>query len=474
MSNRLSRRDLLRLGAGFAGAAALAACAPAGTAGDSAAGESSAGSEAAGERTQIRFASFDWFANVPGVQWAEYHENEAFPRYYEEHPDVEILWEPHGDGWSTKVLTNMAAGTAPDVMSTWPPIINTWAEKQQLLDLQPLVDQDIPDADDIFLAAGWDQCWDQITQIRMAMVTNIDVTSVYYSKPAFDELGVAYPKQDWTVEDCAQTACDLTKRDDDGEITRWGGQLRPSYVLGYFYYVEAWGGMVRDDDTLMNCMLGEEEALQAFEWIRHNMWDLNCLAQTNQVNASGIPNTWTGVLPADIVAFAERSADQFFDLADQMEEGSWDINHIPTGPVDRVCMGAPDQWCVYKGVADRGNHDDVWNWVKWIGAGEWYQDNVARRSGRLPGLASAADKWPTFLREIESRLEPVQLEVIVDQLKTGEARGPQLFRFQSVAEELLIPAMEAIYVEGANPVSILEDISQQVTEAQKATLERMG
>ena len=296
MSNRLTRRDMLRLGAGLAGTLprwphVRRPAQPR----DSAAGESAAGSEAAGERTQIRFASFDWFANVPGVQWAEYHQNEAFPRYYEEHPDVEILWEPHGDGWSTKVLTNMAAGTAPDVMSTWPPIINTWAEKQQLLDLQPLVDQDIPDADDIFLAAGWDQCWDQITQIRMAMVTNIDVTSVYYSKPAFDELGVAYPKQDWTVEDCAQTACELTKRDDDGEITRWGGQLRPSYVLGYFYYVEAWGGMVRDDDTLMNCMLGEEEALQAFEWIRHNMWDLNCLAQRNQVNASGIPNTWTGV-----------------------------------------------------------------------------------------------------------------------------------------------------------------------------------
>ena len=78
------------------------------------------------------------------------------------------------------------------------------------------------------------------------------------------------------------------------------------------------------------------------------------------------------------------------------------------------------------------------------------------------------------MREIDGRLGPVQLEVIVDQLKSGEARGPQLFRFQSVAEELLVPAMEAIYVEGAEPVSILEDISQQVTEAQKATLERMG
>ena len=95
------------------------------------------------------------------------------------------------------------------------------------------------------------------------MVTNIDVTSVYYSKPAFDELGVAYPKQDWTVEDCAQTACELTNAMTTARLRAGGGQLRPSYVLGYFYYVEAWGGMVRDDDTLMNCMLGEEEALQA-------------------------------------------------------------------------------------------------------------------------------------------------------------------------------------------------------------------
>ena len=222
-------------------------------------------------------------------------------------------------------------------------------------------------------------------------------------------------------------------------------------------------------------MLGEEEALAAFEWIRHNMWDLNCLAQRNQVNASGIPNTWTGVLPADIVAFAERSADQFFDLADQMEEGSWDINHIPTGPVDRVCMGAPDQWCVYKGVADRGNHDDVWNWVKWIGAGEWYQDK-RRPPLRPPARPRPAPptSGPASCARSTAASNPCSWRSSSTSSRPAKPAARSSSASQSVAEELLIPAMEAIYVEGSEPVSILVDISQQVTEAQHATLERMG
>ena len=263
-------------------------------------------------------------------------------------------------------------------------------------------------------------------------------------------------------------------KDGNGNITRWGGQLRPDFALGYFYYVEAFGGQVRDPDTQMNCLLGEEKALQALEWIRTNMWDVNCFAQNNQVSATGIPNTWTGVLPANIVAFAERSADQFFALADALEEGSWNISHVPHGPADQASMGAPDIFSVYKGVTERGNQDEVWQFMKWIGAGEWYQDNVATKAGRIPGLVSSADKWPTILRTLEARLQNIELEVVLDQLKTGEARAPQLFRYQSAADELINPAMEAIFVEGKAPVSSLQEAAALVTEAQKAALQRAG
>jgi ABC-type glycerol-3-phosphate transport system substrate-binding protein len=456
-----------------AGATALVACAPAAAPSQPAAQDATGGEQPAAAPQQVRYASFDWFAYVPGQTWNEFNVNEAFPRYKEEHGDVELLWEPHGDGWETKTLTNMAAGTAPDIMSVWPPIINTWAEKQQLLDLQPLVDADIPNADEIFLKSGWEQCWDPINQTRMGTVTDIDVTSVYYSKSAFEEAGVALPTVDWTTDQYTEAATRLTQRNGD-QITRWGAQLRPDYALGYFYYVEAFGGKVRDPNDYMTCLLGEAPALEALEWIRQGMWDINCFAQTNQVNATGIPNTWTGVLPAGIVAFAERSADQFFSLADALPEGSWNIGHVAKGPVDQASMGAPDIWCVYKGVAERGNQDAVWDFLKWMSVSDYYQDSVARVAGRIPGLISAANKWPDTLRSLDARLGPVELEVVIDQLTSGEARAPQLFRYQSIADELINPAMDSIFLEGKAPVDIMVEVAQQVTDAQKAELARAG
>ncbi len=476
MSKKIvSRRDFVKATALGGSAIILAACAapPSPEAAKPEADKQNTPVPApATEPAQVRYASFDWFANVPGQKWDVYNQTEAIPRYKEEHPDVEILWEPHGDGWDQKVLTQMAAGTAPDVMSVWPPIINTWAEKEQLLDLQPFVDVDIPNADDIFVKAGWDQCWDPISQKRIALVTNIDVTSVYYNELAFAEAGVPMPTPTWSTDDYVDAATKLTQKDSSGATTRWGGQLRPDYVLGYFYYVEAFGGAVRDVETLMNCRLGEEPALQALEWIRKGMWDLNCFAQTSQVNASGIPNTWNGVLPANILAFAERSADQFFALADSLPKDSWDIAHVAKGPKDQASMCGPDQFCMYKGVVERGNQDAAWQFLKWIGSSEYYQDNISTKSGRIPGLKSAATKWPAALRALDGRLDNVALEVVIDQVNIGEARAPQLFRFQSVAEEILIPAMDKIFIEGKSEVSIMVEAAKQVTEAQKAAFAR--
>lgn len=474
----LSRREFLRISALAAGATALVACAPASAPAQPAANNSTSSSNAAAapgkSPKEVRYASFDWFAYVPGVKWDEYNQKEAFPKYKEANPDVDLKWEPHGNGWETKVLTNMAAGTAPDVMASWPPITNTWAEKKQLLNIQPLVDVDIPGAKEKFLKTAWEQAWDPVTQIRMGLVTDIDVTSVYYSKQAFQEAGVPLPTKDWTTDDYTNAAIKLTKKDSSGNVTRWGGQLRPDFALGYFYYVEAFGGKVRDDETMMECKLGEEPALQALEWIRKGMWDLNCFGQNNQISATGIPNTWTGVLPAGILAFAERSADQFFALSDGLPEGAWNIAHIPKGPKDRAGMGSPDLWSLYKGVTERGNQDAAWQFLKWMGTSDYYQDNIATKAGRIPGLISAADKWPKTLRTIDGKLGPVELEVILDQLKTGEARAPELFRFQSVADELINPAMQAIYIEGKAKVDTMKEVAAKVTDAQKEALKRAG
>ena len=103
----LSRREFLRLGAMAAGSALLAGCggsSPASPAeapqeGAAAQEEAPAAEAPAKENAQIRFASFDWFAMVPGIKWDQYNQEQAFATFKEEQPNVEILWEPHGDGW---------------------------------------------------------------------------------------------------------------------------------------------------------------------------------------------------------------------------------------------------------------------------------------------------------------------------------------------------------------------------------------
>ena len=497
---RLSRRDFLRWSAVAAGTTALAACGPTtppatekpleatpvpptekveATAAPTEAAEPTVAptekveATAPAQEAQIRFAMWDWYAYAPGIRWDEWNQNEAFPVFQADNPGITLTWEPLGDGWESKVLTQMAAGTAPDIMSVWSPILETWAEKGQLLNLQPLIDLDIPNADQLYIKAAWDQMWEPFTGTRMGMLADLDITSVYYSKPAFEEAGVPLPTVDWTVDDYTAAAQKLTKKDDSGNITRWGGELRPDFWLGYFYYVEAFGGQVRDEETRMTCLLDQPDAQAGLEWIRKGMWELNCLAQSNQMNATGVPNLWTGALPAGIVAFAERSADQFFALSDSMAEGSWDIAHIPQGPKGRACMGVPDEWVVYKGVVERGNQEAVWKVMKWL-AGDWYQEKIASAAGRIPGLLSAVGKWADTLRNLDARLKAVRLEVLQEQIQMGYARRGPIFRFQQAAQELVNPALEAIYVEGKEQVSIFKDIAPKVTKAQQEALARAG
>ena len=136
-SKQRTRRDFLKGTAVAVGAAVLTACAPS----SQPAGETAGSGEdmPATEEISIRFAMWDWYANTPGVRWDEWNQTEAFPIFEEENPGTKLEWEPLGSGWPDKILTQMAAGTAPDIISTWSPHIDTWAEKHQLLDLQPLL-----------------------------------------------------------------------------------------------------------------------------------------------------------------------------------------------------------------------------------------------------------------------------------------------------------------------------------------------
>jgi ABC-type glycerol-3-phosphate transport system substrate-binding protein len=134
-------------------------------------------------------------------------------------------------------------------------------------------------------------------------------------------------------------------------------------------------------------------------------------------------------------------------------------------------MAVPDDWVIYKGVVERGTKDAAWTFMKFL-VGDWYQSKVVTVAGRVPGLLSQVTGWADALRGLDSRLEQVNLNVLAEQIEMGYAKRGPTFRFQQVAEELINPAMEAVYVEGKEPVSIFKEIAPQVTQAQKDALAR--
>ncbi|MHB0878662.1 MAG: type 2 periplasmic-binding domain-containing protein, partial [Anaerolineae bacterium] len=210
-------------------------------------------------------------------------------------------------------------------------------------------------------------------------------------------------------------------------------------------------------------------SMDAIEWMRKGMYEDNCFAQPNQMSATGLPSTWTGAVPAGVLAFAERSADQFFSMADAVKDFEWDIAHVPKGPKGRACMGLPDQWCVYKGVIDRGKEEQVWSLMKWL-AGDWYQEKIASVAGRIPGLKSVVENWASTLRKIDPRLEKARLETLTEQMEMGYPIGTQMFRFQALADETIAPAMQQIFVEGKADATLMKEIAPQVTAAQQKAL----
>ena len=88
---------------------------------------------ASGETVELVYQ--DW-----ATTWFPPMVDEMMPIFYEDNPNIEVTYVPQSDDVDVKLLAQMVAGEAPDLMfgcCTWFPII---AQKGQLLDLRPYVE----------------------------------------------------------------------------------------------------------------------------------------------------------------------------------------------------------------------------------------------------------------------------------------------------------------------------------------------
>jgi len=254
----VSRRDFLKLGGTTAAALALAACSTPAT--PTAAPQAAATPQpqaAAKETVELRLTFWGDLADMP--TWKA-----GIDKWTQTTPTTKIKWEntPWGDYW-TKLQTEMAGGTSPDVVG----MVSMYSQQYIRQGSLFAMDDSISASPDINMADFWPNIMKAYEWKGKTYCLPYDLSTMcmMYNKKLFDEAGVAYPTE-WTWDEFLAAAQKLTKdTTGNGKIDQFG------FILPAFdWTIDVPLGMnkarfISEDGT--KCMLDTPEAIETIQWL---------------------------------------------------------------------------------------------------------------------------------------------------------------------------------------------------------------
>lgn len=192
---------------------------------------------------------------------------EIIARFEEANPDILVQLEAvSGRDYYTRLLTQIAAGDAPDIMQIGDDAVPMFVGKGSFLALDGFIDGSYSLDTDIYLPGVLEP--GQWEGQQWLLPKDFSPLAVYYNKKVFDEYGVAYPEPGWTWDDMLETAKALTKdTDGDGKTDVWGIQLTANWTTGFEYWVAAAGGsLISEDGTQFVGYMDSPETIEAVQF----------------------------------------------------------------------------------------------------------------------------------------------------------------------------------------------------------------
>ena len=192
---------------------------------------------------------------------------EIIARFEEANPDILVQLEAvAGRDYYTRLLTQIAADDAPDIMQIGDDAVPMFVDKGSFMALDDFMSGDYPLDTSIYLPGvlspgQWEgQQW--------LLPKDFTPLGVYYNKMIFDEYGVEYPQDGWTWDDFLATAQALTKDvDGDGNTDIWGAQLTANWTTGFEYWIAAAGGrLINEDGTQFAGFMDSPESIEALRF----------------------------------------------------------------------------------------------------------------------------------------------------------------------------------------------------------------
>lgn len=282
---------------------------------------------------------------------------------------VEVAAVPFGDYYD-KLGTQIASGTAYDVMIMSPAYFPKIAPQGGLADLTELIKRDNLD-----LSQYTTEVPNSVFEGKtMALPYELDIQALFYNKDLFDAAGVEYPTDDWTWEDLRAAAVKLTTTK-DGKTT-WGflsDNLYPSWAS----FIGQAGGSILGPD-------GATATIDTPE-VREALTFMTDLIYKDKVSPA------PGQLPEGTNAFhsglAAMVVDGSYSVLPTIQnvKFKWDVAPLPDGKKEAVAY-----WTQGIAVYNKTPQPDAaWAFAKYLMSPEG-QQILAKSKFATPSLRSAA------------------------------------------------------------------------------------
>jgi multiple sugar transport system substrate-binding protein len=204
--------------------------------------------------------TIEWWT-VHSEEYTEQVQRDMAAAFEAAHPNIKVnVTVLPESGFSEKMTTVLGAGEgAPDLAFFWD---SNWFP--EALDLRPFIERDNFDTS-MYIEGFWKTraLWSDTV---VGLPLGVGAQFVMYNKDVFDEMGVAYPSEDWTTEEYLDMVAQLNEPNQK----RWGSDRprRPFRALWFNY-----GPVVRlysDDSMTVDGYLNSPESVAAYTWA----WDL--------------------------------------------------------------------------------------------------------------------------------------------------------------------------------------------------------
>ncbi|OGX28422.1 MAG: hypothetical protein A2879_00275 [Omnitrophica WOR_2 bacterium RIFCSPHIGHO2_01_FULL_49_10] len=241
------------------------------------------------------------------------------------HPDIEIKLEhiPFGS-YVSKVLTEIAGRSAPDIIASEVNMFVSFAGKDVFVDLEPFMDKDkafnlgdfFPEVVDRYTVNG---------KILGIPRDTAPFACVYYNKKLFDEAGVPYPTDDWDWNDLLDKAKKLTKVDKDGKVIQYGfySDMWPNFILSN-------GGKLVDDiKHPTKCLMGSPESIEGLQF----MVDFSYKHKVSPTSST-MRNLGLGVIQLFMMQRVAMFLSGIWEtpMVRKVKDFDWDVAMFPKGP----------------------------------------------------------------------------------------------------------------------------------------------